>query len=116
MSKNSSHDNFYSGWGSSFHNHPQFTVLKTHIDRAVQDLFLDSLREQNEEFLHIFSSREKIDEFTDRMLRYWEEEENYEICVQILQLKSELVSKWNSSTKKKNPIYGKFRAWLKSSS
>ena len=25
-------------------NHPQFEVLKKHIDRAVQDLFLNSLR------------------------------------------------------------------------
>jgi|688.fasta_scaffold878126_2 hypothetical protein len=116
MSKNSSQDNFYTGWGSSFQNHHQFNVLKDHIDRAVQDIFLDSLREQNEEFLHIFSSTEKIDEFIDRMLRYWEGEENYEICGQILQLKSDLVSKWNSLKKKKTPNYSKFRSWLKSSS
>jgi hypothetical protein len=40
-------------------NHPQFEVLKKHIDRAVQDLFLSSLRTQNRDFLFIFDKKIK---------------------------------------------------------
>lgn len=114
MSENSSNSDFYNGWGSSFETHPQFNVLKTHIDRAVQDLFFESLTEQNEEFLHIFSDEKKIEEFVGRMLKYWEKEENYELCSQIMILKSQLISKWNSLPKKKPTKYKQFRSWLKS--
>jgi len=110
----SSNPDFYTGWGSSFENHPQFNVLKSHIDRAVQDLFIESLKEQNEEFLHIFSDEEKINEFINRMLRYWETQENYEICAEIVSLKKEVISKWKVLPKKKTTRFNQFRSWLKS--
>lgn len=109
-------DNYpFSDWRSSFEDHPQFNVLKSHIDRAVQDLFLVALRTQGEEFLHIFDCEQKIDEFTSRMIKYWENEECYEICAEILVLNKELKSKWKSLPKKKKDREKEIREWLKSS-
>lgn len=106
---------FYTGWGSSFEEHPQFAVLKTHIDRSIQDLFLEALRDQTPEFLSIFSSRKKIEEFTNKMLRYWEESENYELCGEIQILKGVLIRNWESLPRKKKSKFGEFKDWLKSS-
>lgn len=104
-----------SDWGSSFDGHPQFSILKSHIERAVQDLFLNALRTQNPDFLQIFESESKIDDFCCRMINYWEGEENYEVCGEILKLKNQLKEDW-----KQIPVYerGKelvIREWLKSS-
>jgi hypothetical protein len=101
--------------GSSFDGHPQFSILKSHIERAVQDLFLNALRTQSPDFLQIFESECKIDDFCRRMINYWEQEENYEVCSEILKLKTKLKEDW-----KQIPAYerGKelvIREWLKSS-
>lgn len=74
--------------------HPQFEIIKGHVDRAVQDLFLNSLRSQNQDFLYIFENKEQIEKFCQRMIRYWEKEENYEICSEIMKLKKKTISKW----------------------
>ena len=108
-------NNPFSDWRASFEDHPQFSVLKSHIDRAVQDLFLVALRTQGKEFLHVFDSEKKIDLFTSRMLKYWEAEECYEICSEILALSKELKSKWRSLPKKKADREKEIREWLKSS-
>ena len=105
----------FSDWGSSFEGHPQFSILKTHIERAVQDLFLNALRSQSPDFLQIFESESKIDDFCYRMILYWEREENYEVCGEILKLKKQLKDAWKTI-----PAYerGKelvIREWLKSS-
>ena len=114
MTNNS--ENFpYNDWRSSFEDHPQFSVLKTHIDRAVQDLFLVALRTQGEEFIYIFDSEQKIDDFASRMIKYWEVEENYEVCAEILVLAKELKSKWRSIPKNKKGQETVIREWLKSS-
>lgn len=114
MTNNS--ENFpYNDWRSSFEDHPQFSVLKNHIDRAVQDLFLVALRTQGEEFIYIFDCEQKIDEFASRMIKYWEVEENYEICAEILVLAKELKSKWRSIPKNKKGQETVIREWLKSS-
>jgi hypothetical protein len=83
-----------SGWGSSFEDHPQHAVLKKNIDRAVHDIFLQALREQHNEFLSIFESENKIEDFVSRTLKYWEEEEKYEICAEIQKLKTQVIQKW----------------------
>jgi hypothetical protein len=105
----------FSDWGSSFDGHPQFSLLKSHIERAVQDLFLNALRNQSDDFLQIFETECKIDDFCSRMILYWEGEENYEVCGEILNLKKRLKEVW-----KQIPVYerGKeleIREWLKSS-
>ncbi len=105
----------FSDWRSSFEDHPQFNVLKNHIDRAVQDLFLVALRTQGEEFLHIFDSESKIEDFSRKMIKYWEAEESYETCAEILVLTKELKSKWRSLPKKKADREKEIRQWLKSS-
>jgi hypothetical protein len=114
MTSNSENSSF-SDWRSSFEDHPQFNVLKNHIDRAVQDLFLVALRTQGEEFIHIFDSESKIQEFSNRMIKYWEREECYEICAEILVLSKELKSKWRKLPKKKADREKEIRDWLKSS-
>ena len=105
----------FSDWGSSFEGHPQFSILKSHIERAVQDLFLNALRAQSQDFLQIFDEESKIDDFCSRMISYWEREENYETCAEILKLKSQLKQDW-----KKIPVCDRgkelvIREWLKSS-
>jgi hypothetical protein len=111
---NPNKDSSFTGWGTSFESHPQFSVLKANIDRAVHDLYLESLREQSEEFLHIFSDESQIEKFTNLMLGYWEEVENYEICGEILLLKESLIQKWKSLPKKKKTKIDQLRSWLKS--
>ena len=107
--------NEYSDWRSSFDDHPQFSVLKSHAERAVQDLFLVALRTQDEEFIYIFDSAKKIDDFAAKMIKYWEVVENYEICAEILSLLKEIKSKWRRITKNKKGQETVIREWLKSS-
>lgn len=105
----------FSDWGSSFEGHPQFSILKIHIERAVQDLFLNALRTQSPDFLQIFESESKIEDFCCRMISFWEREENYEICAEILKLKKQLKEDWGkipSCEKGKEMV---IREWLKSS-
>ena len=103
-------------WGSSGdQNHPQFEVLKKHIDRAVQDLFLTSLRTQHVDFLYIFESKEQIEKFTERMIKYWEKEENYEVCAEIVKLKKRMITKWKRAMAQESNEGEELKEWLKSS-
>ena len=95
--------------------HPQFEVLKKHIDRAVQDLFLNSLRVQNEDFLYIFDSKDQIEKFAERMIKYWEAEEKYEVCAEILRLKKKMVTKWKKAMAKEEKDGEEIKEWFKSS-
>lgn len=75
--------------------HPQHDILKKHIERAVQDLFLESLRNQPVELLYVFETEEQIDAFVNRILSYWERFEKYEICKEVLDLSKVFKQKWN---------------------
>jgi hypothetical protein len=103
-------------WDSQDHkNYPQFDILKRHIDRAVQDLFLNSLRTQHKDFFYIFDNMDQIESFTKRMLKYWEKEENYEICSEILKLKKKMITKWKRAMAKDLNEGEELKEWLKSS-
>lgn len=75
--------------------HPQYDILKKHIERSVQDMFLTSLRNQPVELVFIFETEEQIDGFTSRILKYWENLEKYEICSEVIELSKQLKDKWN---------------------
>jgi len=77
--------------------HPQFHIIRKHIDRAVQDLILDILRKQPEELNYIFKDEEQIESFYQRMIKYWEFNEDYEICSEIQVLGKKLKSSWTRS-------------------
>jgi hypothetical protein len=96
-------------------SHPQFEVLKKHIDRAVQDLFLNSLRSQNRDFMFIFDKEDQIEKFAQKMIRYWESEENYEICAEIVKLKKKTISKWKKVMAEDTSEGEEIKEWLKSS-
>lgn len=96
-------------------SHPQYGILKKHIDRAVQDLFLDSLRSQNRDFLFIFDREEQIEKFAQKMIRYWESEENYEICAEVVKLKKKTISKWRKVMAEDTSEGEEIKEWLKSS-
>ena len=49
------------------------------------------------------------------MIKYWEKEENYEICAEIQLLSKEVKSKWKKITKNKKGQETVIREWLKSS-
>jgi hypothetical protein len=74
--------------------HPQFDVIKKHIERAVQDLFIDSLRTKTDDLLYVFNDESQIDSFTKRILNYWEELEDYEVCKEVLDLTKEFKERW----------------------
>ena len=102
-------------WESENKDHPQSRILKSHIERAVQDLFLDSLRSQHEDFLFIFDDKDQIEKFSQKMIRYWEKEEEYEICSEIIKLKKKMISRWKKLIEK-NSIGGEeMEEWLRSS-
>jgi len=76
--------------------HIQFHIIKKHIERAVQDLFLDSLRKKNSDLLYIFNDEEQIDFFIERILKYWENLENYENCKEVLLLSNDFKERWKN--------------------
>jgi hypothetical protein len=86
-------ENFMFG-GNEQPKHPQYKILKKHIERSIQDLFLESLRNQPVELLYVFETEDQIDGFIQRTLSYWERLEKYEICKDILDLSKSLKEKW----------------------
>jgi hypothetical protein len=86
-------------WRDSFSSHPQFSILESHVQRAVQDLFLVALRSQTDDFICVFDSTEQIDEFCLKMISYWEKIEKYEICSEIQKLCTQLKLTWSGSPK-----------------
>jgi hypothetical protein len=87
---------FFLSFNSQGEDHPQMEILKIHIERAVQDLFLDSLRTQAPELLYVFSSEDQIDGFVKKVLTYWEELENYEVCQEVVSLAKGFKEKWRN--------------------
>jgi hypothetical protein len=79
--------------------HPQHNILKRHIERSVQDLFLEALRNQPIELFYVFETEEQIDSFINRILSYWEKIEKYEICQEVVKLSKEFRSKWEDRDK-----------------
>jgi len=76
--------------------HPQFSILKRHIERSVQDLFLDCLRAPSSELLYVFTQEEQIDVFINRILKYWEDYENYEVCQEVVSLSKKCREEWKN--------------------
>jgi hypothetical protein len=76
--------------------HPQFALIKRHIERAVQDLFLDSLRNNNDQLVYLFTEENQIDGFIERILKYWESLEDYETCKEVVSLSGEFKNKWKN--------------------
>jgi hypothetical protein len=74
--------------------HPQFDLIKKHIERAVQDLFLDSLRNETDQLTHLFLNEDQIESFVNRLLKYWEDLEDYETCNEIISLSEKFKEKW----------------------
>jgi len=92
---------FLFGFGNS---HPQFSLIKKHIERSVQDLFLTSLREQPEEMVYVFTEEEQIEKFRSRMLEYWEKYEEYEICQEVSEKIEDLKERWKARDTEVDPL------------
>jgi hypothetical protein len=92
---------FLFGFGNS---HPQFSLIKKHIERSVQDLFLTSLREQPEEMVYVFVEEDQIEKFKSRMLTYWEKFEEYEICQEVSERIEDLKERWKNRDTEVNPL------------
>jgi hypothetical protein len=90
--------NFYPNNGFGVDGpHPQFKILRRHVNRAVQDLFLKALRNPPEELKYIFKDENQIEMFTQRMIKYWEHHENYEVCAEIQKLGRKFKDRWNEN-------------------
>lgn len=76
--------------------HPQFEIIKKHIERAVQDLFIDSLRSRTDDLLYVFNEESQIDGFTERILNYWEGLEDYEVCKEVVDLSKDFKKRWRN--------------------
>jgi hypothetical protein len=116
MRKENIGNNMDNPWRQNFSSHPQFEILESHVQRAVQDLFLTALREQTDDFICIFDSEDQIEEFCNKMISYWEVLEDYEKCSEIQKLSIKLKSSWSSSSeyyKKEQEVV--LKEWLKSS-
>jgi len=92
---------FLFGFGNS---HSQFPLIKKHIERSVQDLFLTSLREQPEEMVYVFVEEDQIEKFKSRMLTYWEKYEEYEICQEVSERIEDLKERWKNRDTEVNPL------------
>jgi hypothetical protein len=84
--------------------HPQFSIIKKHIERSVQDLFLISLREQPDEMVYVFTEESQIETFKTRMLTYWEKFEEYEICQEITERIEDLKERWKNRNMEIDPF------------
>jgi hypothetical protein len=95
--------------------HPQFEVIKKHIERAVQDLFIDSLRSKTNDLLYVFNDESQIDGFTERILNYWERLENYEVCKEVLDLSKDFKERWkNRESVEESPSISRIKDLFKS--
>jgi hypothetical protein len=74
--------------------HPQYDILEKRIKRSVQDMFLNTLRNQPMELIFIFENENQIDSFSNRILKYWEDLEKYEICSEVIELSKQLKERW----------------------
>jgi len=92
---------FLFGFGNA---HPQFSLIKKHIERSVQDLFLTSLREQPEEMVYVFTEEEQIEKFKSRILSYWEQYEEYEICQEVSEKIQDLKERWKTRNTEVDPL------------
>jgi hypothetical protein len=89
--------------------HPQYdSIIKVHIERAIHDIFLISLREQKMEFFYVFSTVEEIDSYINRLLKYWEIREKYEICQEVVKLGKKFKRRWKNLDPNK-PTKGEVR-------
>lgn len=96
-------------------NHPQFGIIKKHIERAVQDLFIDSLRTRTDDLLYVFSDESQIDAFTKRILNYWEGLEDYEVCKEVLDLSKNFKERWkNRESVEEPPSISRIKGLFKS--
>ena len=89
-------ESFYINDFGDGQSHPQFNILKKHIERAVQDMFLESLRSGTNELLYVFNDEKQIEEFVKRILDYWERIENYEACKEVLELTKDFKERWKN--------------------
>jgi len=76
--------------------HPQYEILKKHVERSVQDIFIDGLKNKMDNLIFAFENEDHIDLFSDRMLKYWEQLEDYEKCKEIVSLISKLKESWRN--------------------
>jgi hypothetical protein len=49
------------------------------------------------------------------MIRYWESEENYEVCAEVVKLKKKTISKWKKVMSEDTSEREEIKEWLKSS-
>jgi hypothetical protein len=49
------------------------------------------------------------------MIKYWEREENYEVCSEILKLKKKMKTRWKKVMKEENNEGEEIKEWLSSS-
>jgi hypothetical protein len=73
------------------------------------------LRSQSRDFLFILDQEEQIEKFAKRMIKYWEKEENYEICAEIVKLKKKMTTKWKKVMSEDTNEGEEIKEWLKSS-
>jgi len=104
-----------SPWQKFPGNHPQGDILKSHMEQSMQDLFLISIRNLDDEFIWIFDSTEEIEQLCEGMLYYREAKEEYEICNEILKIKPVFLEKWETFERSnKSQGDNQIKAWLKS--
>ena len=60
--------------------------------------------------------QDQIEKFGQKMIKYWEKEEDYEICSEIVKLKKRMITKWRKIMAEDTNEGGEeVKEWLKSS-
>jgi hypothetical protein len=87
-------------------------ILKKNIDRAIHDLLLNSFRNQSDEFIFIFNDSDEIESLSHKMITYWEAQENYEICSEVVTLKEKLKGKLKNIPSCANKAEDEINTWF----
>lgn len=103
---------YFKGEFSFFEEGFQPEILKKNIDRAIHDLFLNYFRNQSDEFIFIFNDSDEIESLSHKMITYWESQENYEICSEIVTLKEKLKEKLKTIPPCVNKAEDEINTWF----
>lgn len=109
--------NEFGDWRNIYYVHPQSEILIKHVERATQDIFYDSLKTETSDLFFLIKSEKKLDQFLGKMIKYWEQMEEFEKCSEIMKLGNELRNKWDQkreSISKLTPME-RLHNWIKSS-
>lgn len=105
----------FNDWRRIYSDHPQNKLLISHIERATNDIFYLSLKNEESDLFFFIRDKEQLDKFLNKMIKYWESKEEFEKCSEIIKIGEILKIKWDKEKNniKLSPIE-RLNNWIKS--